>query len=337
MEAVQVALIGAGEIAQSAHLPAWRACDRASVGWIADADGLRAERVAREWQIPRWTADASSLIDDPAVNAVDVCTPASTHAALAVPLLDAGKHVLVEKPAALNLKDLKAMIDAAASTGCVGMVAENWVFSAAFQTAQHAIATQDMGRLLALVSSHESPFWVDAMSPSGPDSDHLGYFIAAGSHNVHAARLLAGDIESIAAFATFADRSRTPPCDYELVLSGQTASGALASMTFLGRSRHLGERRLWFKLLFEHGVIELDVWAGWVEVTHQSHRKRLQQAHPSRGFEEEVEHFVDCMLHHAEPLTSLAAYAPTLATLLAGYQSASEGRVIAPHELIEAG
>jgi predicted dehydrogenase len=330
---VRVAVVGAGRIARGAHLPAWRACDRARVEWIVDRDPELAERIAREWEVPRWTDDPSALVADEELDAVDICTPASTHASLATEFLNARKHVIIEKPPALTMRELILLIEAAERTGSVAMVAENWMYAPAFVAGRERIAKGEIGRPLVLQAVHESPFWVEPLTPPRPDADGLGYFFAAGSHTVHAARSLVGDITEMAAFHTLADGHSDPPCDHELVLAARTETGALVSMAFVGRSQHHGPRRLWFKVTGEEGVVELDVWSGWTEVTVRGSRRRIDHREPLHGFGEELDHFVTCITSATEPITSVAHYPATLATILAGYRSAAEHRIVAPSEL----
>src|ERR1700710_1740722 len=102
---VRVGVLGAGAWARSAHLPGYRRDPRCRVVAIADTEIDRARAAAQEFDIPTVTADAHELLDRADIDLVDVCTPSHTHFELAWAALEAGKHVLCEKPVAYDYHD----------------------------------------------------------------------------------------------------------------------------------------------------------------------------------------------------------------------------------------
>ena len=110
----KVAVIGTGFISTNRHLPAWlRLRRRAMVAAVCDADKDRAESVAREFGIESTYDNVEQLLDEEKPDFVDICTPPSTHADLTVTALEAGAHVLIEKPMAMNVQECDRIIDAA--------------------------------------------------------------------------------------------------------------------------------------------------------------------------------------------------------------------------------
>src|SRR5947209_15946570 len=95
--------------------------------------------------------DVAELLADPSVDLVDLCVPNDEHAALAIRALEAGKHVLVEKPIALTTADADAMVAAARASGKLLMVAHVLPFFPEFAFAREAIAS---GRYGALRAAH---------------------------------------------------------------------------------------------------------------------------------------------------------------------------------------
>lgn len=123
----RVAVIGCGGIAAS-HLDAYGAFpDRCRVDALADAVAGKAAEKAEALQLQvRCYDDPAAAIADPDIDLVSICTPPSTHAALVTAALDAGKHVLVEKPMAASLQECDAMLDAQRRSGAVlSVVAQN--------------------------------------------------------------------------------------------------------------------------------------------------------------------------------------------------------------------
>src|SRR6185295_8044826 len=102
---IRVGVLGAGAWARGAHLPGYRRDPRCRVVAIADTELDRARQAARDFDIPDASADAAELLRRDDIDAIDVCTPSHTHFELAWAALEAGKHVLCEKPVAYDFRD----------------------------------------------------------------------------------------------------------------------------------------------------------------------------------------------------------------------------------------
>lgn len=92
---------------------------------------------------------ATDLIEDPAVQAVDICTPTDLHKPLALRALAAGKHVLVEKPMALSGEDCDAMVRAARDAGLALMVAQVLRFFPEYAAARSMVRSGEIGGVRA--------------------------------------------------------------------------------------------------------------------------------------------------------------------------------------------
>ncbi|MFL5819999.1 MAG: Gfo/Idh/MocA family protein [Solirubrobacteraceae bacterium] len=90
--------------------------------WCCDASPASSDRLAAICADARLTADLDELLADPTLDAVALATPVATHAALALRVLEAGKHCLVEKPMAQSGADAERLVEAAEDTGRVLMV-----------------------------------------------------------------------------------------------------------------------------------------------------------------------------------------------------------------------
>ncbi len=112
---LRVAVIGAGAMG-TAHLDGWKTVDGARVTVIADPDLRRAEEAARTHGIES-TADWRAAIDRADVDAVSVCVPTCLHPAVSIFAAEHGKHVICEKPIALDLESADEMIRVAERTG----------------------------------------------------------------------------------------------------------------------------------------------------------------------------------------------------------------------------
>jgi len=109
-------MIGAGSIAEL-HARGYRSDPRAEIAAVCDTAPGVAEQRAAEWGAQRAWTDYRSLLDDRDVDAVDIITPHNLHASMAIDALQAGKHVSVQKPMAIDVAECDAMIAAAAGAG----------------------------------------------------------------------------------------------------------------------------------------------------------------------------------------------------------------------------
>jgi len=104
-----IGVIGAGWIAK-AHMGFLQETGRANIIWIAARNPENLERVRSNFDIPNKTRDYHDILKDPAVEAVLIATPPNTHREMFIETLRAGKHVLLEKPMALNMEELEEML-----------------------------------------------------------------------------------------------------------------------------------------------------------------------------------------------------------------------------------
>ena len=118
---VRIGMIGGGSIA-ALHLASYDRNPRAELVAVADVNADRARAVADHWGAPRAYADAAELLADPDIDAVSICTWNNTHGPLAVAAIQAGKHVLVEKPISRTYREAVAVQEAAEASDRVVQV-----------------------------------------------------------------------------------------------------------------------------------------------------------------------------------------------------------------------
>jgi len=125
---------------------------RTCVVAIAESSPDRRQAAATSFPHIRCVGDAAQLIGDPDVDAVAIATPIFTHHGLAKAALEAGKHVLVEKPLAPSVAEAEELAELAERTGRVLMVDHTFVYTAAVRKIRALIAGGDLGRVLYLDS-----------------------------------------------------------------------------------------------------------------------------------------------------------------------------------------
>ncbi|HET8567542.1 MAG TPA: Gfo/Idh/MocA family oxidoreductase [Candidatus Limnocylindria bacterium] len=119
----------------------------ADVVAVADLSQERLDAVRKRFPAVRTTRDHREIVGDPAIDAVCVVTPISTHRALAEEAFAAAKHVFVEKPLAGSVADAQAIADAAARADRVLMVGHTFVYNPAVIKVRELIARGELGRI----------------------------------------------------------------------------------------------------------------------------------------------------------------------------------------------
>ena len=118
-EIIKIGIIGCGGIANGKHMPALKKVKDTEMVAFCDLIPERAQTAAKEYgvQNAKVYTDYRELLKDPEISVVHVCTPNRSHSIITVDALEAGKHVMCEKPMAINSEEAKKMLDAAKRTG----------------------------------------------------------------------------------------------------------------------------------------------------------------------------------------------------------------------------
>ena len=148
-EMLRVGFIGVGRIADM-HYEGYRNNPRARLYAVCDVDADLVRRRAAEWGAEKTYDDYRRLLDDPAIDAVEIITPHHLHAEMSIAALDAGKHVSMQKPIALNVTEADAILAAADRSGRLFRVIENYRFSPPFSRAKQMIDAGEIGEPLSI-------------------------------------------------------------------------------------------------------------------------------------------------------------------------------------------
>ncbi|MBE6692729.1 MAG: Gfo/Idh/MocA family oxidoreductase [Ruminococcaceae bacterium] len=118
-EKLRIGIVGCGGIANGKHLPALKALPDVEMVWFCDIIPERAEKAAKEYGVEgaKVCTDYREILEDKSIDIIHVLTPNRSHSTITVDALEAGKHVMCEKPMAINAAEAKKMVDAAKRTG----------------------------------------------------------------------------------------------------------------------------------------------------------------------------------------------------------------------------
>lgn len=234
---VRIAIVGAGAVSDYHHVPGIRVDGRARLVAACDADPGLLERRKADWQITRVTTDYREICEDPDVDALIIATPNFTHQPIAVAAAKAGKHVMCEKPLALNADQVREMYQAAQQSGVVHMTAFTYRFAPAMRYMDHLLKRGDLGQ----PRHFRSQRFLDLPETSWGwrqyrDKAGAGDLFDMTIHRIDFAMGLLGSIRRVCgAVAQFAPRDRTtdgspcPPSEVDdwSCLIGEFASGAV--------------------------------------------------------------------------------------------------------------
>lgn len=229
---IGVAVVGTG-FGCRIHVPALRAAGFdvvALVGQDAERTARRAERAG----VPAALTSLAEALARPEVEAVSIATPPDTHAPLTIESAAAGRHVLCEKPFALDVREARSMLDAVDKAGVVGLVGHEFRFAperalVARLIADGAIGTPGLATLVSyvgLVADPESrmPHWWFSTARGG------GWLGASGSHLVDQARVWLGEVAgAVGTVGSIAGRGADDT--FSLLLEMQSGATAVLQQT----------------------------------------------------------------------------------------------------------
>lgn len=183
--------------------------------------------------------DWRRVVERPDIDLVDICTPNNSHAEIAIAAARAGKHILCEKPLALDVPQARAMLAAVREAGVVHMVCHNYRFAPAVQLAKQLIAEGRLGRIYHFRGTFLQDWLMDPDFPLiwrlQKDISGSGTHGDLASHVIDLARFLVGEIvEVVGTLETFIKErpvAASESVDISLKAAGASQARAMAPVT----------------------------------------------------------------------------------------------------------
>ncbi|MFC4736162.1 Gfo/Idh/MocA family protein [Bacillus daqingensis] len=203
---LKAAVIGCGSIAKYRHLPEYAANPEVTLTAVCDINQERAEELGSMFDAMAYT-DYQEMLEREDIDIVSVCTPNYLHAPVSIAALNAGVHVLCEKPMATSSKEADDMIEAAKNARKWLMIAHNQRFVPSHQRARDMIARGELGKIYSFRTAfgHGGP---EGWSADGADSwffkkdeAFIGAMGDLGVHKTDLLRFILGeDFTSVGSF-----------------------------------------------------------------------------------------------------------------------------------------
>ena len=155
-----------------AHSNAWLKADkffdlkaRPVMKVICGRDRAGVAQAAHRWGWDQFVTDWRDVVNDPAIDIVDINTPNDTHAEIAIAAAKAGKAILCEKPLAMDVKEAKQMVDVVKKAGITNMICHNYRRIPALVQAKKMIVAGDLGQIYHYRARYAQDWIVDPSFP----------------------------------------------------------------------------------------------------------------------------------------------------------------------------
>lgn len=159
---MRIGIVGAGAVVRRGHLPSLMADSSLEIVSIADQNELLARDVAEEFSIPKYYKSYDDLLKDDSLDIIDICTPSQSHLEVIEAAARRHKHVLVEKPMAISLKDAIEIVKIVKSSGIKLSVVQNYRYFPSVLKAKNRIDQGYLGKIVSmrgLGSTHFPSSW----------------------------------------------------------------------------------------------------------------------------------------------------------------------------------
>ncbi len=340
MSKLRVGIQGAGWVSVE-HMKAWKNNPNSEVVAVCSRKLSSCEAKAKEAGVTtaKFYTDYDSMLKH--VDVVSICTPQNLHSDETVRAANAGKHVLVEKPIATSLEELKAMRDAVrrAKVKTVAGFVLRW--NPLFETIKEMIADDALGNVYYVETDYQSHIggWWSGWEAVRPRKVGVSSFITSGVHAVDAMRYFAArekykaakisEVTSLVGGYRMAQKDMDWP-GLEVMLA-KLDTGAIAkvssnfdviqpyvfSIQIFGDKGTIKNNRVWSR--------KFPGQKGWVEIPTILPDTAEVSHHPFQG---EIDHLADCILNDKESHCNVEDAVNTHEAAFAALKSEAEGRPV---------
>ncbi|WP_100330457.1 Gfo/Idh/MocA family protein [Bacillus xiapuensis] len=339
MKKLKVGVIGCGSIAQHRHLPEYSFNQHVELVAVCDSNEERATKAAEKYGVKAYTS-YEKLLQSGEVDAVSVCTSNDLHAPISIAALQAGVHVLCEKPMATSKEEAEAMIEAAKQSGKKLMIAHNQRFVKSHQKARQLIEDGEIGKIYSFRTAfgHGGP---EDWSVEGKDGwffqkekAFIGAMGDLGVHKTDLLRYLLGEeITEVGAFIETSAKDFSDVDDNAVCIL-KTESGIIgtlaASWAYVSKEDNstiiYGEKAI--LRLEDDPAYSLVVQYATGEVVNYQLGKIQSNAADGQNNSHVVEQFVDSILHDKEPPVTGKEGMKSLQVILAALASQETKQIV---------
>ena len=342
MRKTKVAILGAGFIS-NIHIESYhRFVPEAEVVAVYARNAQKAQAFVEKYHIPKWYDELDDIIQNSGCEVVDICLPNFLHAEATMKAAAAGKHIILEKPLAINIEEADEMIAACKKAGVKLMYAEELCFAPKYERVRQLVNEGAFGDIYMLKQSEKH---------SGPHSDWFydinlsggGVLMDMGCHAFGWFRWMLDNAKAKSVYAsmsTVLHNGRTKGEDNSVVIvefeNGVTAIAENSWAKHGGmddRSEAYGTE----------GVVYADLFMGNAAISYSKngYGYAMEKAGATvgwsftvfeeafnQGYPQELKHFIECVRQNKQPFVTGEDGRAVLEIIYAAYASAREGKKI---------
>jgi len=347
MSKIGIGIIGSGGIAAEGHISGYLTDPRCEIVALWDVDEAKAREQAQRLGVKNatFTTSLEEFLSRPDVQAVSVCTPDHLHGEHAHAALQAGKHVLCEKPMTTTREDAARLVQDVRATGLTFLVGQIVHHQPDYQAMVEAYRAGEIGEAWLA----ESDYISDMRRYYGPDSETpwrtdprtpQDILLGGGCHSMGVMMWAMNTrVKQVFAYANHKAEPSLPINDCYLVsLSFENgaigkliaASGNRGAAPTGGRLVLYGTKgTLWGGKIYRNNreLKKTEVIRDFRE-EFQDHKPRVQGTRQVQHWGEQCSHFLDCIEGKAKPVTSVEEGARIVAALCAAIESARTGKPV---------
>jgi predicted dehydrogenase len=339
MQKVRIGILGTGTIVRNAHILTLQNNPRAELTAMGNLRSESLQRLASVYQIPKTYTDLAEMAADPELDAVVNALPNYLHAPVTIQMLEAGKHVLCEKPMALSVAEGQQMIDAARRADRKLMIGHMWRFDREIIWLRNLVASGKLGRIFK-AKSHE----VLIQEVYGEDPPLHSWFVKPefagggaltdmGIHSIDTLRFVLGNARPLKVLARTGTYFKQIDLEDTATLFLEFEGGIVALIEAGWYNLYADELQGYTQLFGTKGYAravpsELRTYIeGEWSITRPKMPQRRQQE-DLHAFQAQMDHFLDCILNDTEPSPNGHDGLWALRVLEAAYRSAENGEAV---------
>lgn len=340
---IRVGIIGCGKIAQVRHIPEYMANPYTQIKALYDFNTERSQMLAEQYNIAHYDS-IDEILEDKSIDAISVCAANNAHAQITIDALNAGKHVLCEKPMATSLKDCEDMVAAARKNNRCLMIGQNQRLLEGHIRAKELLAQGAIGKILTFrtIFGHQGPeTWsVDPGKSSwffDKNKASMGALADLGVHKTDLIQfLLDQQITQVTAKITTLDKTDASGhligVDDNAICIFVMSGGAIGTMT--SSWTYYGEENNSTTIYGTKGIMKIyDDPDGTITITRPGEEKIVYhidaiQTNSCQTKSGIIDAFADALIHHRKPFIDGGDVLSSMRAIFACIESSETGKTI---------
>lgn len=324
-------ILGASGVAHRRTMPAINMAENNELHALMVRDLERAKKLAQEHGAPAYYDSVDDLLSDPEVDAVHVATPVYLHCEHVIKSAEHGKHVLCEKPMAMNVEECKKMIDACERNKVLIEIAFTLRFHPCFHEIKEIVDNNELGKIIeARASLLKSYDIAEGLWRRNPSMSGGGVLMDMGVHAVDLLSFILGDVSRVAVFANSNIKNWEIEETATLLLQMQNGANAIADVSFV-----VPYSDITLEIYGTEGTLLLYNGEGYQEYNLRlyANNKLKQEFKPTQNlYRNLVEHFSRCLEGKEPPISPGIAGLKNIQIISSAYKSALTGEIISINE-----